>query len=300
MPKAPAYDEFAFFHENAEEFGLPWTAPPTVRRVEVDTSGGRISALVWGTGDPEIVLVHGGAQNAHTWDTVALALDCPLVAFDLPGHGHSAHRDDHAYWPTENAATLEQALRVLAPQARAVVGMSLGGLSVLALTDRAPDLVHQLVLVDVTPGVNREKSSAIAQFIDGPEFFESFHEILERTMLFNPTRSESSLRRGILHNAVEADDGRWRWRYDLPRRGSGVGEDGQVMPGLDDLWDAVERVKVPFVVVRGGTSPVVDDEDIAEVLRRNPRAHVVVVDDAGHSVQGDKPLELAEILRGLL
>ncbi len=26
---------------------------------------------------------------------------------------------------------------------------------------------------------------------------------------FNPTRSESSLRRGILHNAIEADDGRW-------------------------------------------------------------------------------------------
>ena len=86
----------------------------------------------------------------------------------------------------------------------------------LALTDRAPDLVRQLVLVDVTPGVNREKSSAIAQFIDGPEYFESFDEILERTVQFNPTRSESSLRRGILHNAIEADDGRWRWRYDLP------------------------------------------------------------------------------------
>ena len=299
MPKAPAYDEFAYFTENAEEFGIPWT-PPTVRRVEVDTTGGTISALAWGTDAPELVLVHGGAQNAHTWDTVALALDRPLVAIDLPGHGHSAHRDDHAYWPTENAATLEQAVRVLAPDARVVVGMSLGGLSVLALTDRAPDLVRTLVLVDVTPGVNREKSSAIAQFIDGPEYFESFDEILQRTIQFNPTRSESSLRRGILHNAVEDDDGRWRWRYDLPRRGSGEGEDGQVMPGLDDLWNAVGRVKVPFVVVRGATSPVVDDEDIAEVLRRNPTAQVVVVDGAGHSVQGDKPRELAEILRGLL
>ncbi len=72
------------------------------------------------------------------------------------------------------------------------------------------------------------------------------------------------------------------------------------MPGLDELWDAVERVKVPFVVVRGSTSPVVDDADIAEVLRRNPAARIEVVEGAGHSVQGDKPLELAEILRGLL
>ncbi|MDP9335342.1 MAG: alpha/beta fold hydrolase, partial [Actinomycetota bacterium] len=239
MPTAPVYDEFALFHENAEEFGIPWSGPPAVRRVEIETSGGTISALAWGTEAPDLVFVHGGAQNAHTWDTVALALDRPILAVDLPGHGHSAHRDDHAYWPSENAATLEEALRALAPEARVVVGMSLGGLTSLALADRAPDLVRQLVLVDVTPGVNREKSSAIAQFIDGPEFFESFDDILARTIEFNPTRTVSSLRRGILHNAIEADDGRWRWRYDLPRRGSGEGDDGQILPGLDELWNAV-------------------------------------------------------------
>ena len=300
MANTPAYYEFALFHENAEEFGIAWTGPPPVRRVEAKTSGGTISALVWGTGSPELVLVHGGAQNAHTWDTVALVLKRPLVAVDLPGHGHSSHRDDHAYWPAENAATIEEALRALAPDARVVVGMSLGGLTALALADRAPDLVHQLVLVDVTPGVNREKSSAIAQFIDGPEFFESFDEILDRTILFNPTRSKSSLRRGVLHNAIEAGDGRWRWRYDLPRRGSGEGEDGQVLPGLDDLWNAVERIKAPLLLVRGGTSPVVDDEDVAELTRRNPQARVIVVEGAGHSVQGDKPLELAEILSAVL
>jgi pimeloyl-ACP methyl ester carboxylesterase len=300
MPSAPAYDEFALFHENAEEFGIPWTGPPVVRRVEVPTTGGTISALVWGTEPAELVLIHGGAQNAHTWDTVALALGRPLVAVDLPGHGHSAHRDDHAYWPAENAVSIEQAVRVLAPDARVVVGMSLGGLTALALADRAPDIVRKLVLVDVTPGVNREKSSAIAQFIDGPEYFASFDEILTRTIQFNPTRSESSLRRGVLHNAIEAGDGRWRWRYDLPRRGSGEGDDGQVLPGLDRLWTAVEELAMPLLVVRGATSPVVDDEDIAEVERRKPDAEVVVVEGAGHSVQGDKPRELAEILRRLL
>ena len=73
------------------------------------------------------------------------------------------------------------------------------------------------------------------------------------------------------------------------------------MPGLDELWDAVERVQgAASSLVRGSTSPVVDDEDVAEVQRRNPTPAVVVVDGAGHSVQGDKPLELAEILDGLL
>jgi len=300
MSPAPAYDELALFHENEQEFGIEWHGPPEVRRVAVETSAGTISGLVWGASAPELVLVHGGAQNAHTWDTVALALGRPLVALDLPGHGHSSHRDDHAYWPADNAIAIEQAVRALAPEARVVVGMSLGGLTSLALADRAPDLVRRLVLVDVTPGVNREKSSAIAQFIDGPEYFESFDEILDRTVQFNPTRSVASLRRGILHNAVADADGRWRWRYDLPRRGSGEGEGGQVMPGLDALWEAVGLVRVPLLLVRGSTSQVVDDEDVAELRRRNPDAQVIVVEGAGHSVQGDKPLELAEILRHVL
>ncbi len=245
-------------------------------------------------------MLHGGAQNAHTWDTLALAIDRPLVAIDLPGHGHSSHRADHVYWPADNAESVEVAVRELAPDAQVLVGMSLGGLTALALTDRAPDLVRSLVLVDVTPGVNREKSTAIAEFIDGPEFFESFDEILQRTIQFNPTRTESSLRRGILHNAIEAPDGRWRWRYDLPRRGSGEGDGGQIMPGLDALWDAVARVHVPFLLVRGSTSPVVDDDDVAELQRRNAAAEVEVVDGAGHSIQGDKPLELARILESRL
>ncbi|MGH9271969.1 MAG: alpha/beta fold hydrolase, partial [Ilumatobacteraceae bacterium] len=90
MTERVDYDEFAYFQDNAAEYGIPYEGPPKVRRQSVPLPDGRqLSALVWGNGDPELVLVHGGAQNAHTWDTVALALGRPLVAVDLPGHGHS-------------------------------------------------------------------------------------------------------------------------------------------------------------------------------------------------------------------
>ena len=74
MERVP-YDEFSMFHENAEEFGLPYDGPPTVRRESVEVGPDRrLSALVWGDAEPELVFLHGGAQNAHTWDTVAMAL----------------------------------------------------------------------------------------------------------------------------------------------------------------------------------------------------------------------------------
>ena len=45
---------------------------------------------------------------------------------------------------------------------------------------------------------------------------------------------------------------------------------------------------------------VVGDEDVAELLRRQPDTEVVVVDGAGHSLQGDQPLELAAHLETFL
>jgi pimeloyl-ACP methyl ester carboxylesterase len=293
------YDEFGLFHENAQEYDLAWDGPPTVRResVVVHPSGRRLSALLWGTDAPEIVLLHGGAQNAHTWDTVALELGIPLAAIDLPGHGHSDHRDDGPFSPRENAVDVAVAIRVLAPDARMVVGMSLGGLTSIALTAHAPELVRTLVLVDVTPGVDRDKAAPIAQFISGPESFESFDEILARTIEFNPTRSESSLRRGILHNAVARDDGRWVWRYQHP----GMAENAEIPADFATLWDDVDRIKVPVMLVRGAAAgTVVDDADVAELVRRRPDARVELVEGAGHSIQGDKPVELAALLTDFL
>ena len=84
------YDEFSMFHENAAEYGIAYTSPPVVSRVFVTMPDGRkMSALKWGNDTPRVVFLHGGAQNAHTWDTVALALNVPLLCIDLPGHGHS-------------------------------------------------------------------------------------------------------------------------------------------------------------------------------------------------------------------
>lgn len=291
------YDEFGLFHENAAEFDLALDEPPVVRResVVVGEGGRRVSALVWGEAPPELVLLHGGAQNAHTWDTVALALGRPLLAVDLPGHGHSDHRDDGPFGPRQNAADVAVAIRALAPDARMVVGMSLGGLTSIALGTHAPDLVPRLALVDVTPGVDRDKAAPIARFIAGPDTFESFDEILARTIEFNPTRSESSLRRGVLHNAIERDDGRWVWRYQRPRMLEGT--DMDVPADFATLWDDLGALDVPLMLVRGGSpGTVVDDEDVARLLAVQPDARVELVEGAGHSIQGDCPLELVGLL----
>jgi pimeloyl-ACP methyl ester carboxylesterase len=297
-----AYDEFSLFHENADEYGIEYEGPPVVRRDEVTLADGRhLSALVWGDAPPEVVFLHGGAQNAHTWDTVALALRRPIVAIDLPGHGHSEGGREGSTSATANAVDVAQAIRALAPDALGVVGMSLGGLTTIALADHAPELVRSAVLVDVTPGVTSEKSRFITAFVNGPESFADFDEILARTIEHNPTRTESSLRRGILHNAVQRDDGSWVWRYARFRNLEPREEGGDpVARDYGPLWEALSRMTVPLMLVRGmQEQSVVDDADEVELLRRLPSARIERV-DAGHSVQGDQPVQLAQLIDDFL
>lgn len=150
--------------------------------------------------------------------------------------------------------------------------------------------------------MNHEKASKIAAFVNGPESFDSFDELLARTIEFNPTRSQASLRRGILHNAEQREDGSWVWRHARHRvfeRG-GV-EGGGAERDYGRLWDQLEAAEAPLMLVRGmREQSVVDDADQAELEQRRPDARVEQVVDAGHSVQGDAPLELALLLESFI
>jgi esterase len=289
-------DEFALLHENADEAGLPWTGPPRVRRVSASTGDQQVSALLWGQESPRVVLLHGGGQNAHTWDTVVLALGLPALSVDLPGHGHSSWRPDHDYLPWTTAPDLVPLIRQRAPEPEVIVGMSLGGLTTIRLTAIAPDLVPQAVIVDVTPSAYLRQQSmtqterGTTALVQGPASFATFEEIVDLTAAAAPHRPLPNIRRGVRHNTRQHEDGRWQWRYDQLR-------------GLDDfspLWDDVSAATMPLTLVRGGTSAFVTDQDAEEFLRRSPSAQAHVVPGAGHSVQSDAPLALASIIRSVL
>ena len=284
--------EFALLPENAEQAGVEGPVPQ-VQRIDA----GSVSALRWGDSSPRVVFLHGGGQNAHTWDTVIVGLGQPALAVDLPGHGHSAWREDGNYSPQNNAAAVAPVLNELAPHADLVVGMSLGGLTAIGLGAIAPHLVRELVLVDVTPSalqrhseMTKEQLGTVA-LVQGEREFPSFAAILELTTAAAPHRDPKSLRRGVFHNSRRLDNGNWTWRYDTIRE----------FPDFDSLWNDVAGLSAPITLVRGGTSGFVTDEDAAELGQRAQMFRGVhLVENSGHSVQSDQPRVLIDILRGVL
>ncbi len=284
--------EFIFLKENARQAGVNGPLPSAAR---IDR--GPVSAVKFGQAAPRVVFLHGGGQNAHTWDTVVMGLGAAALAIDLPGHGRSAWREDGDYGPRLNAVAVEPVIRELAPDADLIVGMSLGGLTALRLAVTAPELVRRLVLVDVTPSApERHSEMTDAQkgtvaLVQGERSFPSFDAMLDVTVAAAPHRDRESLRRGVFHNAKRLDDGTWTWRYDAIRAGD----------GFEGLWDDVPKLTTPTTLIRGANSFFVNDDDAADFARTAPGFQGVhVVADSGHSVQSDQPRALVELLRGLL
>ncbi|MFM2070182.1 MAG: hypothetical protein RLZZ623_445 [Actinomycetota bacterium] len=304
------YDEFAFIAENAAEMGVEWPGALTHVRRDSRTlgSGQQLSLIRWGDGPAEIVFLHGGGQNAHTWDSVIVALGRPAIAIDLPGHGHSDRRSDGDHGPWQNALAVAELLELdraavgVPPVAPVLVGMSLGGATTIRLAATRADLFRAAVVVDVTPQVNDagrawtpEQRGSVA-LVGGPPTYESWDAIFDATMATSPKRTEAQIRRGVRHNAVRLEDGRWAWRYELS------GDPGTERTWVDftPMWDDVASITIPTMLVVGGDSVFVLPEDVDQFRRLLPSARVESVPGSGHAVQSDQPAALVALLLEVL
>ncbi|OHV33910.1 MULTISPECIES: alpha/beta fold hydrolase [Pseudofrankia] len=285
--------EFDFLAEEAAEVGAP-PELPTVRRLDVTTSEGALSALLWGA-SPEITLLHGGGLNAHTWDGTLLALGRPALALDLPGHGDSAWRDDFDYSPQRNATAVAAVLDAVEPGVRqTVVGQSLGAHTAIALAQTRPDLVGGLVLVDASPNQRPEDAAQVIDFLAGPQEFGSREEIVEKALAAGIGSSRPALTRGVVLNTRVRDDGTvvFKHHFASPPPGARFSVD------FGDLWPGLDATTIPVLLVRGRygfLSPEVVDEFRARV----PRAEVVEF-ETGHNVQEQQPAALAAAISRFL
>ena len=283
-------DEFRFLNDTASKQGLPAPLMPVVR-VHSPMNGGSVSALQWGTSSPRLVFLHGLGQNAHTFDTVALTLHEPLLSVDLPGHGWSSATPPTMVTLDDVVQGLCEALAPLRQSPAVLVGMSLGGLCAIALAQLTPSWWSHLVLLDCTPSITPDKARTVTDFLDGPTSFDSFDDMLSRTIAFNPTRSPESLARGVALNAREREDGRWVWHHQAHQT--------RLRPQFDaeQLWGTLSDLPLPVSLLHGtrGDSAV-DVRDIEHFCSRRPGDRVRAVEGAGHALQGEAPEAVAAYL----
>lgn len=299
MQVAIDISEFSYLPAQADALGVPL---PHVERITLSLDDGRtLSALRFGTDTPRVTLLHGAGLNAHTWDTTALAAQQPLLAIDLAGHGDSSWREDVDYTPRTLARDVAAALEAWTTRPQVVVGQSLGGLTGAALASARPDLVAELVIVDITPGIDVTAGpAALREFYAGPTDFASRDELVDKAMSLGFGGSRPETERGVFLNTRVRPDGRVEWKHHfahLAAQALAAHDPGSVAaPSVlhETGWDDLSGVRAPLTLVRAERG-FVSEEDAAELQRRVPAAHLVTL-DATHNVQETAPVALAALI----
>ncbi len=320
-------DEFSFLAQQAADAGLE-VSPPPARRVTTTLSDGRLlSALRYGDAPPAVTFLHGAGLNAHTWDTTILALGLPALAIDLPGHGDSSWRSDLAYGAHDLAPDVSHGLAAFTDAPQLLVGQSLGGLVAAAVAASRPDLVHDLVVIDITPGIDpRGNARLLHEFFAGPADWASREELTAYALSFGFGGTPAAAARGVFHNSRIRADGRVEWKHHFAHLargastgsateagasateaggsateagGSAIGSGPASLHSVTDLlqssgWNDLAAVQAPLLLIRGDRGYVTDAET-EEFARHVPAASIETV-ASGHNVQEELPVELGRRL----
>src|ERR1700755_2490474 len=108
--------------------------------------GRRLSVRRWHGREPgTVVVLHGLLDSSEGWDALSRALDCRVVAFDLPGFGGSDRAAKDSI--TGYAEDVARGLEMLGVERCVLVGHSLGGAVAPAVAELMPASVATLVLL---------------------------------------------------------------------------------------------------------------------------------------------------------
>ena len=248
-------------------------------------------ADAWGRpGDPVVLLAHGGGQTRHAWGGTARALarrDWYAVSIDQRGHGESDWAPDGNY-SLEAFADDLRAIAATFNSPPAVVGASLGGLATLIAEGKAGGGFAAVVLVDITPHIERGGFKRIVDFMEAraETGFASLEEAADYVAAYLPHRPRPRDLTGLEKNLRLHPDGRYRWHWDpqfLSTRSRREPEHRK-----ERLAAAASTLSVPTLLVRGAMSDLVSEEAARKFLALVPHAAYADVSEAGHMVAGDR------------
>lgn len=263
--------------------GAPGTPAPYADRF-VDVNGLRIHYLDWGNpGKPPMILIHGIARHAHTFDHIAphFARDYHVVAIDMRGHGDSSWDPKGDYLVEDHVKDLEGLVKQLKLTHITMLGNSTGGRVVQVFAGMHPDLVAKLIVEDVGPQRPEDIASGFARRVQQEaNGWASEEELVQELLKENRGIAESWVRNYAHFGVKPRADGRFVWKRD-PNLVKGF------VP--TDLWSSVRRITSPAIYILGGKSTIVPADTQQELKKALRDCEVVTMPGLGHYPDVEDP-----------
>jgi pimeloyl-ACP methyl ester carboxylesterase len=272
---------------SASAAGLKFSSPQPPKSMTVEVNGLELRLLDWGNPrQPDLLFIHGFAQQAHSWDFAAMALQdlFHVVAMDLRGHGESCWSASRAYSFDDFLSDIGPFIAAAGLQEPVICGLSLGGRLAYTYVAEHPREVTALIAAESAPEPRQQGGESVRRFTSGPAEFDSLDELVERVKAFTPDRSHEQIRGSIVHSVRQDAGGNWTWKYD-PAIRSLLEQPEQA----EKRWQVLAKVNVPTLFVGAEHSDVTDAALLERMMDTVPGSRSVIIPRAGHRVAGDNP-----------
>jgi pimeloyl-ACP methyl ester carboxylesterase len=283
-------------------FRLTGGGPPPLRISEVEAHEMRISTLIAGRGQEDVVCLHGlGANKASFFETIAtLAPDHTVHAIDLPGFGSSSKPTRAPYDARWFADVVHDYLDAAGIDRAHLVGNSMGGRIALELALRAPERVKTVNLL--SPALAFRRRRALVPLVRGirPELAAIPHPLRVgrvREHLHALFAQPERLDPAIADVAAEEFCRVYRSRAARVAFFAAARNIYLDRPhGENGLWTRLGALRPPALFVWGERDRLVPPAFSRHVAEALPDARQLVLDDCGHVPQ----VELPEATNGLI
>ncbi len=243
---------------------------------------------------PKLVFLHGIMGQGRNWQSIAkkFSKSFQCLIYDQRGHGKS-FQPDSGVQVGDYSSDLRDLLDHLGwSEPVYLVGHSMGGRVALAFTDRFPERVKKLVIVDISPSSDWDSMQSILEKLNFvPVPFTSRAEardFMENQFLQKfPNKMVMEF---FYSNLIEKDSG-FDWIFSKP-----IIQQSLEMARHKDYWGEFKNLKTPTLYVRGGDSTDLKEADFTQVLENNSNITGQVVEGAGHWVHAEKPMETLRII----
>ena len=278
------------------------TLQPT-RDIFVQANGLRHHLIARGhPGSPVVLLIHGLAGQAHTFDGIAnhLAANYHVYCLDVRGRGESEWGAPEDYNTDTYVADLEAVVEALGLQRFSLIGTSMGGIITGNYTAKKPDRVQRAVLNDVGPEIDPAGLQRILQYVgNAPEMFADLKSVVkyykEHYAPMVEHLNDDQLAEFARHNVRKSDSGMYVWEMD------GSIRTAPAKPPAMDQWEALKAMTCPVLVLRGGKSDVLSADIARRMLEALPDGKLVEVPGVGHApvlTEPEAKAALEEFLAG--
>jgi len=242
--------------------------------------------------DAPIILLHGGGQTRNSWKKTGEILASKgwyVIATDSRGHGDSSWSSKAEYSFDYLRQDIVKIVHTL-DQKPILIGASMGGICSLAALHYHPELAKGLILVDVSPRIEKKGTDRIFAFMSAkPEGYSSLEEVAEAVRGYLPHRKNIGSLKGLKKNLRKLPNGNLGWHWDpaMLKVWQSKSNDVTQKEHEDFLTNALVNLAIPALLVRGGISDVVSLEIVEELKQIAPNLEYVDVAEAGHMVAGD-------------